>query len=106
MKIEEARARLDGELVERHMPLLHAQRTGQLFTPIGERLPGARIDQIQGHLREYACGESESIERLGGGVLAAQEHQIFILQRLDAERETIDAGQAIAAEVLRFGTRR
>ena len=44
------------------------------------------------------AGDIEGGARLGGGVLAAEGAQVGVLQRLDAQRDAVDAGRGIAPE--------
>ena len=96
----ERRAFLDGELIEREMVGFMAEREPELVVPRGRRLTLARIDQVERHAREMPLGESKCGKRLVGGVLAAERLQARIVQRLHPERQAVDAGCAVAREVL------
>ena len=47
MQLGKRRLRLDGELIEREMPVRHCERPLQLLPPILQRLAGPRIDQVE-----------------------------------------------------------
>ena len=77
-----------------------AQRAGQLGLPLGGGLARAGIDQIEGDAGEMTPRQIERRHRLGMIVAAAEEFQRGIVERLDAERQPIDARGAEAGEAL------
>src|SRR5262249_34358701 len=63
----------DGQLIDREMLPGEAEGALQLGRPIGLRLAGAGIDQIEAEAREMPAGEIESRQCLLGAVFAAEE---------------------------------
>src|SRR3954468_7963732 len=70
-------------------------RTREFGAPSFGRLTGTRIDQIERIAVEGFARDRDSIERLLGGVQPAEFFERGIVERLHAERHTIDAGYAI-----------
>ena len=91
VEIEIGRAGLDGELVERHVALLLAQRDREFVAPLGKRLAGARIDHVEGHAGECLRREAESGKGFLRRMLAAQCLEVGIVQCLNADRDAVDA---------------
>ena len=100
VQVEVARAHLDGELVERQVPLGQPQRFGQLVLPILERLARAGIDQVEARAREDRLRQPHGGDGFVDRVAAAQFGQRAFAQRLHAERDAVDAGGAVAAEAV------
>ena len=96
----EGRAVLDGELVEREMIGGERQRLAELRRPGLRRLAGAGIDQVEGEAREGRARHLDRRARGGDVMKAAEEAEVVVVERLDAERDAVDAGGAVAAETL------
>jgi len=92
------RARLYRQLVERKMLGPEAERAGEFAMPVGERLTGSRVDQVEGEAREDRPRHFDRGQRLGDAVHAAEPLQVGIVQRLHAERHAVDARGPIPAE--------
>ena len=97
---------LDGELVEREVVGGERERRRQLGRPGLRRLARARVDQVEGEAREGRARDLDRPERLLDIVQPAEEAKVRVVQRLDAERDAVDAGGAVAAEALRLDARR
>ena len=89
---EEARAALDGELIERQVLAGQRQRPLELGRPGLLGLAGPRIDQVEGIAREMPARRGDGVDRLVGGMLTAEEAQRRRIERLHAQRHAIDAG--------------
>src|SRR5262249_51601715 len=86
----EHRAGLDGELIERDMACGEAERRLELRLPFRQRLLRPRIDKIEGEAVE---GVARNLERAQGFrriVLAPEEAERLVVQRLDAQRDAVD----------------
>src|SRR5690242_14657453 len=77
------------------------ERFFQFLAPRVQRLIGTGVDQIERHAVEVRRRQLERGAGLGGIVQSAQHLQIAIIQRLHAQRETVDAGRAIVAKARR-----
>ena len=106
MQRGKGRALLDGELVERYVMLRHAERIFELLPPGFGGLARARIDEIEGVAVERRAGHVHCGARFGHCMQPTESVQIRVIQRLDAERDAIDAGSPIAAKAVRFYARR
>mgnify|MGYP001611871623 CR=1 FL=1 len=95
---EERRARLDGQLIEREMLGRFRDGALELDGPGGQRLARPRINEIERIALEDRARDRNGRERLLRRVQTAQFLERAIVERLHAERDTIDAGAAIAAE--------
>ena len=102
----ERRLLLDGELVEREVVGRHADRLFELGAPGGQRLPGPRIDQVEGKPREDGARKLHGAARILHVMDAAERLQRGVVERLHAERDAVHAGAPIAAETLRLDARR
>src|SRR3954468_1209398 len=80
-------------------------RTREFGAPSFGRLTGTRIDQIERIAVEGFARDRDSIERLLGGVQPAEFFERGIVERLHAERHTIDAGCAITRKAGRLDAR-
>ncbi len=83
---------LDGELVEGEVALGVAQCFFQFRLPRGGRVAGQGIDEVEAVAFEMAGGERDGGKGFACAVLAAEEFQRFVLQRLYAEGGAVDAG--------------
>ena len=99
------RAGLDGQLIEREMVLRVSEGAGELLAPGADALPLAAIDQVEGDAVESALGDGECGKRLLSTMHAAERFEVRIIERLHAERDPVDAGQAVAGEALRLDAR-
>ena len=100
------RALLDGELVERQMLACEVERLAEFGAPRVDALAGSGINQIEGEALERA---TRDVDRRAGflrRMQAAERAQLRIVERLHAERDTIDAGRAIAAKTSGLDARR
>ena len=102
MEEVEARAGLDGQLIEAEMAARMVERPFELGRPGLDGLAGAGVDQIERETREQPCGEVDRRERLGRRVLAPEEPERPVIERLDAERDPVDPGRPEAGETTRF----
>ena len=68
------------------------QSLAELRFPVGRRLVGQRIDQVEADPGEDRLGGGERLQSLLDVMGAAEEAQRLIVERLEAERDTIDAG--------------
>ena len=102
----EGRAFLDRQLVERQVIDGIGDRFLQFLLPFLDRLVRAGIDQVEGHAREDVARQPDRLQRICDIVQPAEEFQVPVVQRLDAERHAVDAGRAIAAEARRLDARR
>ena len=82
------------------------QGLGQLGAPSFQILTGARIDQIERNAGKYPLCQRQCRFGLAHIVQAAQEPQIRIVQRLDAQGEPAHAGFRIIGEARRVRARR
>ena len=92
------RVLLDGQLIEREMVAGFGQGAGELGRPILRVLARPGIDQVERVAIENAARDADRIERFARGVHAAKLGEHAIVERLDAERDAVDAGGAVAAE--------
>ena len=69
-----------------------ADRTGQLRLPIGQRLAGAGIDQVEADPAKLLLCRLQRAQRLVYAVRAAKKAQRLVIERLDAQRGAIDPG--------------
>ena len=67
---------------------------------------GPRVDEIEGVAIEDRARDLDGADRLGGAVQPAKRLEVGVVQRLDAERDAIDAGGAIATEARGLDARR
>ena len=101
----EGRAVLDGELVEREVVGGERQRLAEFRRPALRGLAGTGIDQVEGETGE---GRARRLDRLPRGrdvVQAPEGAEVVVVERLDAERDAVDPGGAVAAEALRLDAR-
>ena len=82
------------------------KRARQLLSPVVERLPFARIDQVERHAAETLLGEVERGKRFAHRMLTPQRPQALIVERLHPKRQPVDPGCGVAREVLRLDARR
>ena len=75
------------------------ERASQFFAPTLYGLSFTGIDEIERHALEGVPGEIERGERLFDGVLAAERFEATVVERLHAERQTIDTGRGVTCEV-------
>ena len=99
---EEARAALDGELIEREVLAGQAEGALQLGGPGFDRLARPGIDQVEGIAREVPAGRCDGGDRLVGRMLTAEEAQRWRIERLHAQRHAIDAGLGQRGEAAGF----
>ena len=92
----------DGELVDGEVAHREVQRPVELARPVGRRLPGNGVDQVERDAAEDAKAPPRWRGRRLGGVGAAEEAQDLVVERLDADGEAIDAGVAEGAEAAGF----
>ena len=83
------------ELVDRQMRRRPLQRLIDIALGIGQRLTGQADHQIKIEVVEHASSGLDSTARLRAIVHAAQRGKLGIVEGLDADRQTIDAGRAI-----------
>ena len=100
-----ARARLDGELVEREVAGPQRQRARQFGVPAFRRVAGAGVDEVETDPREMALGDIERGEPLGGIVEAAQKMERLVVERLKAERDAVDPRARQRGEIGRLDRR-
>ena len=98
----EDRVGLDGELVDRQMLAGHRHRLGQLGAPGRLALAGAGVDEVERSAREDRRRGLDRLDRFGDVVTAAERLEVGVVERLDADRQAVDAGGAIAAEAPRL----
>ena len=91
-------AGFDGQLIDGKVPGLLGQRLGQFGAPGARFLAGPRGDQIEGPARKIRARDLEGGQRLGGAVLAAEEGERGVVERLDAEGNPVDPGPAVGGE--------
>ena len=99
-QIEMARPHLDGQLVERQMALRQPQRFLELVFPVAQRLARTGIDEIEARAWKDRLREAHGADGFIDRMLAAEFGQRSFAQGLDAERDAVDAGGAIAAEAI------
>src|SRR5580693_10593176 len=92
MVSEEARAALNGELIEREVLAGEAEGPFQFGRPGVDRLARPGIDEVEGIAREMPAGRLKGGDRLVGGMFAAEEAERRSVERLHAQRHAIDAG--------------
>ena len=83
---------LDGELIKGQMLCGLGERAFELGRPRMRGLAGPRVDQIEGIALENGARQRDRSERLLRRVQPPERFQRRIIQRLHAERDTIDAG--------------
>ena len=88
----ENRVRLDGQLIERDVVAGIVERLGELAAPFRFALPRPAVNEIEAEARKQRSGELDRGQRLGGRMLASERLEIGVVQRLDADRQAIDAG--------------
>ncbi len=98
----EARARFDGELVEREVVRRQREGPAQFGAPGGLVLAWPRVDQVEGQARKCLAGEFERGHRLARIVPAAEEAQRGLVKRLHAERAAIHPRVAEGAQPRRL----
>ncbi len=98
LQLMEPGAGLDGQLVEAEMAARQRQGARQLRPPGSDRLAGSGIDQIERVALEQAGRLADRRQRAGLVVLAAEAAERRIVERLDAERQPVDAGRLEAHE--------
>jgi hypothetical protein len=74
----------------------------QLLGPCLRRLAGPRVDQVDGEAREGARGGLDGADRGGCVMVAAEERQRCIVQRLQPQRQAVDAGVGEGGEARRL----
>jgi hypothetical protein len=99
----EGGAGLDGQLVGRQVFGPEADGGLELLGPAGLGLAGAGVDQVQRQAGEEAGGQPRGAHGFGGRVIAAEELQRPVVERLDAEGQTIDARLGEGLEALGLG---
>ena len=70
----------------------------QLLAPGGRGLAGAGVDHVDGQARKGPRRRLGRPDRGGRVVVAAEERQGLVLQRLKAQRQAADAGRGEARE--------
>ena len=68
------------------------QRAGELGIPGGKRLARPRIDQVEADARKRRLRGRERGEPFVDAVRPAEEHQGFVIERLQPERYAVDPG--------------
>src|SRR5690606_3898778 len=76
---------------------------GQFGGPGGGGLAGAGVDQVDRQPVEGARGQVDGAARLGGGMVAAQEGQGGVIERLNPQRQAVDAGVGQGRETAGLG---
>ncbi len=79
-----------------------SEREGELIFPLAHGLAFARIDQIERDAIEMLLGERQRGQRFLRGMLAAERLEAVIVERLHAERGSVDPGGTVARELLRL----
>ena len=102
IEVEEGRAFLDRQLIERQVIGGKFHRLTQLRLPAGHRLAGPGIDEVEGQAREGFAGNLDGLQRPGHVMQTAQLAQVLIIERLYAQRHTVDARRPVAAETFRL----
>ena len=74
----------------------------QLRLPRLGTLTGARVDQIEGDAPEQALRALDRCHRLGSAMLAPEEGERLVMQRLHAKRDAVDPGGAEIRKLARL----
>ncbi len=74
----------------------------QLLHPARDSLAGPRIDQIETEARKMPARDIEGREPLACAMGPAEEFERAIVERLDAERDAVDAGVRQCGEIRRL----
>ncbi len=80
-----------------------AQRLVEFAPPGGDALAGTGIDQIEREPGEIVVGMLDRGDRLGAVMRSAEKAQRRWVERLDAERQPVDAGLGKGAETRGLG---
>lgn len=82
--LEQLRAALQGQLVQRHVVVAHGQQLRQLPLPGVNALPGPAKHDVHRHpAGTQPPGFLYGVQSLTGAVVSTQNFQILILQRLE-----------------------
>src|SRR5439155_8136175 len=96
-------AGLDRQLIEREMLAGEVQRLVELGLPRRDALARAGVDQVERGAREAGAGETDCRDRLIAIVPAAKEAERLRIERLDPERQPVDAGGGKTGEARSLG---
>ncbi len=99
-------ARLDGQLVGREVLGPEVERRLQLLGPAGFGLAWAGVDQVERQAREGAGGQARGAYRFRRRVVAAQETEGAVVERLDAQGQPVHARCGEGLETRGFGVGR
>src|SRR5271170_6369148 len=99
----QSEAAWEGELDEALSLAGEAQRLVEFALPGSFALAGPGIDEVERIAREAGAGEADRPDRLVAVVPAAEKAQRLRIERLDPERQPVDAGGGKAGEALRLG---
>jgi hypothetical protein len=100
MQRRERRALFDGELIKRQMLRRFRDRGAQLRFPGLKGLARSRIDQIERRSFECRLCDADGGQRFGRGMPSSEPGERGVVERLNTERNAIDAGRAKTMEPL------
>src|SRR5687768_11850262 len=83
----EARAGLDGQLVQRQMGGAERQCLVERRAPRGLRIAGQSVNQIEADAGEALLGNGQRIEALASRMGTAEEGEALVVEALKAERQ-------------------
>ena len=90
--LEEGGAGFDREFVERKVIGAEGEGAGELYAPVFGGLVRQRVDQVDRGGAEMALRLLKRRARIGGAMRAAEEFEARLIERLQAERQAVDAG--------------
>ena len=96
----EQRVGLERQVIERQVRRRERERRGEIGFGLGDRLLRQRVHQVEVDVAEDRERRFGGAPRLVGVVHAAERLQVLRVEALDAERQAVHAGRAIAGELL------
>ena len=94
---------LDRQLVERQVLAGKGERLIELAAPDAKALAGAGVDQVEREPRKCRAGMVDRGDGLLSVMGAAQQAQGRRVERLDSERQPVDAGGGKGSKTIGFG---
>ncbi|MNX60156.1 hypothetical protein D3C86_910560 [compost metagenome] len=99
----EGRRRLNGQLIGRDVFETEVQRRGQFRGPVDHRLPRPGVDQVDRQAREGLARRLDRPPGLRRRMVAAEEGQRSVVERLHPHRQAVDPGGGQSGVAARLG---
>ena len=101
-ELRENRVRLQRQVVQRQVRRRRGNRDAKVGARLFQRLPGQRIHQVEIEIVEMPMRDLDGATRLCIVMNAAERLQMFAVEALNTDRQTVDPAVAIRPEAFRF----